>query len=96
MMIFRINPNSVGDFPVFNNPMLKHYTTVTCGTRHVQEVGNIDGRYDDDDRGQDQSPGPYYLTFSCGEELSEQDILYDLAGDYYIGQSPMISIALLG
>ena len=86
MMIFHINPSSAGDFPVLNNPMLKHYATVTHDTRHDQEVGNIDRGYDDDDRGQEQSHGQYYLTFSYGKELSEKDIIYDLAGDYYIGQ----------
>ena len=85
-MSFRINTSSAEDFPVSDNPMLKHYATVTHGTRHGQEVGSIDRGYDDNNRGSEQSPGRYYVIFPCGDELSEQDILYDLAGDYYIGQ----------
>ena len=81
MKCFRINPNSVGHFPVFKDPTLTHYTTVIHGTRLGQEIGNIDRGHDYDNRG----PGPYYLTFSSYNQMSEQDILFDLAGDYYIG-----------
>ena len=81
MMCFRINPNSVGDFPVFNDPTLSHYASVIHEARLGQETGRIDLGYDYDDRG----PGPYYLTFSSYDLMSEQDILFDLARDYNIG-----------
>ena len=73
MMSFRINPYSAGDFPLLNNQVLNHYPrTITHGMRHGQEVDSIDRGYDGGDRGQEQSPGPYYyLTLLCGEELSE-------------------------
>ena len=51
IMSFCINPYSVGGFPVFYDPMLIPYPNITHGTRHGQEVGNIDRGYDDDDRG---------------------------------------------
>ena len=81
MKIFWINPNSVGDFPVFNDPTLTHYATVIHKARLGQETGRIDLGYDYDDRG----PGPYYLTFSSYDLMSEHDILFDLARDYNIG-----------
>ena len=81
MMCFRMYPNSVRDFPVFNDPTLRHYATVNHEVRLGQETGRIDLEYDYDDR----EPGPYYLTFSSYDEMTEQDILFDLARDYYIG-----------